>query len=57
MSQKITYSVAELSELLGVSPDSIYTMVREKQIPFLRIRRRIIFHKETIEEWLRSCSS
>ncbi|MDQ0917546.1 helix-turn-helix domain-containing protein [Paenibacillus sp. V4I5] len=49
---KITLSVSELSEMLGVSSDSIYALVREGQIPYIRIRRRILFHKETIDEWL-----
>ncbi|WP_328804066.1 helix-turn-helix domain-containing protein [Paenibacillus glycinis] len=47
-------TVRELSELLGVSLDSIYSMVKENQIPHVRIRRRILFHREIIENWLRS---
>jgi len=46
-------TVNELSEQIGVSTDSIYAMVRENQIPYIRIRRRILFHKEMIEKWLR----
>ncbi|RNB92493.1 DNA-binding protein [Brevibacillus fluminis] len=49
---KIMITVNELSEQIGVSTDSIYAMVRENQIPHVRIRRRILFHKETIERWL-----
>ncbi|MCY9578723.1 helix-turn-helix domain-containing protein [Paenibacillus alvei] len=49
-------SVSEVAEYLNVSTDSIYTMVREKQIPHVRIRRRIIFSIEVIEEWLREQS-
>lgn len=47
-------SVNDLSELLGVSTDTVYAMVREKQIPHVRIRRRIIFHTESIVDWLRN---
>lgn len=50
---KLVLSVYELSGLIGVSTDVIYTMVREKQIPHIRIRRRILFHQETIESWLK----
>ncbi|NGM83950.1 helix-turn-helix domain-containing protein [Paenibacillus sp. 7124] len=46
------YSVSELAEYLKVSTDSIYTMVREKQIPHVRVRKRIIFPMNMIEEWL-----
>ncbi|MEC0093421.1 excisionase family DNA-binding protein [Paenibacillus macquariensis] len=54
---KIVLSVIELSEMLAVSTDSIYMMVRENQIPHVRVRRRILFHKETIEDWLKGTSS
>ncbi len=53
----IVYSVKEMAQLLGVSMDSIYSMVRENQIPFIRVRRRILFHKEVIDQWLRRTSS
>lgn len=49
---KAVYTVKELSEYLGVCADSIYTMVRENQIPHVRIRRRILFHKEEIISWI-----
>jgi excisionase family DNA binding protein len=45
-------SVRELATLLGVSTDSIYTMVREHQIPFFRVRRRILFYRLAIEKWI-----
>ncbi|WP_332262418.1 helix-turn-helix domain-containing protein [Paenibacillus sp. GSMTC-2017] len=47
-------TVNELSEQTGVSTDSIYAMVRENQIPHFRIRKRILFHKDTIDRWLKS---
>ncbi|WP_067925460.1 helix-turn-helix domain-containing protein [Alicyclobacillus shizuokensis] len=50
---KITLSVQEVAELLGVSPVTIYYMVRDKQIPHVRIRRRVMFHRDAIEAWLR----
>ncbi|WNR45100.1 helix-turn-helix domain-containing protein [Paenibacillus roseipurpureus] len=53
MQQKLVLSVNELAEYLGVSLDSVYAMVREKQIPHFRVRRRILFHHETIETWIR----
>ncbi|WP_343222809.1 helix-turn-helix domain-containing protein [Paenibacillus agaridevorans] len=54
---KVMFSVLELSEYLGVSTDSIYTMVRENQIPFVRIRRRILFYRESINAWICSNTS
>lgn len=52
MKQIIT--VNELASYLQVSTDSIYAMVREKQIPHIRVRRRILFSMAMIEEWMRS---
>jgi len=49
---KAVFSVSELAVYLGVSTDCIYTMVRENQIPFVRIRRRILFHRESINSWI-----
>ena len=54
MFMKSIINVNELAEYLQVSKDTIYTLVRENQIPYKRIRRRIIFHSEVIEEWLRN---
>jgi len=32
------YTVAEFAELLRVHPESVYRMIREKRIPFQRLR-------------------
>lgn len=50
--QKMTLSVGELAELLGVSVTTIYEMVRLKEIPHTKVRGRILFHRSTIERWL-----
>ncbi|MFJ7753189.1 helix-turn-helix domain-containing protein [Peribacillus muralis] len=50
---KITLTVKEAAELIGVSTNSVYTMVRENQIPHTRVRSKIIFHKEMLESWLK----
>ncbi|OAB30195.1 hypothetical protein PMSD_20635 [Paenibacillus macquariensis subsp. defensor] len=51
--QKITLSVNETAEFIGVSTTTIYAMAREEQIPHVRVRGRILFHREVIEAWLR----
>lgn len=50
---RTTLTVAEVSKMIGVSPDSIYAMVREKQIPHLRIRTRILFREDAILNWMK----
>lgn len=50
--KKVTLSVNEVAELIGVSTTTIYTMVRLNEIPCKKVRGRIIFHRETVEKWL-----
>lgn len=53
MLEKKTLTVQETADYLGVHQDTIYTMVKQKQIPHFRIRRRIFFSVETIDAWIR----
>ncbi|WP_341833392.1 excisionase family DNA-binding protein [Paenibacillus typhae] len=56
LQMKAVFSVLELSDYLGVSSDCIYTMVRENQIPFVRVRRRILFYRDSINSWIHANS-
>jgi excisionase family DNA binding protein len=47
-----TLTVQEVAVYLGVHQDTIYTMVRQKQIPHFRVRRRILFNQLTIDAWI-----
>lgn len=49
--EKITLTVNEVAELIGVSTATIYTMARLNEIPHKKIRGRVLFHRETIEKW------
>jgi excisionase family DNA binding protein len=55
--QRRTLTVQDVAEYLGVHRDTIYTMVREKQIPHFKVRRRILFTVESIDAWIRECES
>jgi excisionase family DNA binding protein len=50
--QRKTLTVNEVADYIGVHPDTIYNMVREKQIPHVRVRRRIFFTVEAIDRWM-----
>ncbi|MHA0855894.1 helix-turn-helix domain-containing protein [Paenibacillus sp. CMAA1364] len=50
---KITLSVAETAQLIGVSTATIYTMARQNEIPHVKVRGRILFHRDMIEQWVR----
>lgn len=49
---KITLNAAEVADLIGVSVNTIYLMVRNNEIPCRKARGRILFHRESIEKWL-----
>jgi excisionase family DNA binding protein len=55
--QRRTLTVQDVAEYLGVHQDTIYTMVREKQIPHFKVRRRILFTVESIDAWIRERES
>ena len=45
----------QVSEMLGLSMNTLYSMVHRKLIPFLRISDRIVrFERGEIEAWLES---
>lgn len=50
---RLTLTVAEASELIGVSTGTIYTMARTGEIPSVKVRGRVLFHREKLEQWLR----
>ena len=45
-------TVMQVADYLGVHSDTIYTMVKQRQIPHFRVRRRILFSYETINAWI-----
>ncbi|OLN23873.1 DNA-binding protein [Domibacillus antri] len=49
-----TWTVKQVADYLRVHPDTIYTMVKEKQIPHFRVRSKIFFTKSAIDSWIRS---
>lgn len=50
--KKMTMSVEELAEELQISKTTIYTMVSHNEIPHIKVRGRILFHRANIEKWL-----
>lgn len=50
-SKKLFYSVQEATELVGVSSDKIYELVRAAQIPHKRLGRRILIPVAAFHDW------
>lgn len=51
--QRTTITVSEAAAYLGVHTDTIYAMVRERQLPHVRVRRRIFFRTHALDDWMR----
>ncbi|BAC15280.1 helix-turn-helix domain-containing protein [Oceanobacillus iheyensis] len=45
-------SVKEMAVYLGVHLDTVYKMVRAGEIPHYRLRSKILFSKEAVDEWI-----
>ena len=52
MKQKKYMDIEELSEYISSTPSSIYSKKCRNQIPHIKIGRRLIFDRETIDEWI-----
>lgn len=50
--QRATYTVPEAAALLGVSPATIYVMLRQGIIPARRAGARWIIARKRFDEWL-----
>ncbi|MFN0091576.1 MAG: helix-turn-helix domain-containing protein [Acidimicrobiales bacterium] len=52
MSAKLTYTVTEAAQLLGISRTSAYDCVRRGEIPALVLGRRIVITRNALEHLL-----
>ncbi len=49
---RLTYSVEEAAELLGISRNSAYEAVRKGELPTVRLGRRILIPRSRLETLL-----
>ncbi len=52
MSTKLTYTVTEAADLLGISRSSAYQCVRRGEIPSLTLGRRVVIPRRALEALL-----
>ena len=57
MSARLTYTVPEVAELLGISRSSAYECVRRGEIPALTLGRRVVIAKTAIDALLGTATS
>lgn len=54
---RLAYTVPEVAQLLGLSTDKVYELVRGNIIPHIRLGRRIIIPRKRFEAWLNNSNS
>ena len=54
--EKTTFTVLEVQRLLGLSRNSVYDAIRRREIPSLKIGRRIIVPALAIQQLLENAS-
>ena len=57
MPSRLTYTVPEVAELLGISRSSAYECVRRGEIPALTLGRRVVIAKTAIDALLGTATS
>lgn len=48
---RITLTVKETAELLGISLTTIYSLVKTNEIPHTKVKGKILFHRNMVENW------
>lgn len=52
MVEKLTYSVTEAAEALGVSRPTMYELIRREGIPTLKVGSRVLISRKRLTEWV-----
>jgi excisionase family DNA binding protein len=49
---RLTYTVCETAEAIGLSVSVTYRMIRDGSLPAIRVGRRWVVPRRPLEEWL-----
>jgi putative molybdopterin biosynthesis protein len=52
MAEKRLLTIKEASEYLGITENALYCMVYRRQIPFVKIGKRLRFDKIDLDKWI-----
>ena len=52
MVEKLTYSVTEAAEALGVSRPTMYELIRREGFPSLKVGNRVLISRQRLVEWV-----
>lgn len=54
MSEKVVLTVKEASQIMRISPSSMYILIREKKVPHITVGKRKVIPAEQFYMWLNS---
>jgi excisionase family DNA binding protein len=46
-------TVKEVSAYMGIAPDTIYAMVSQRRIPYVKVGRLVKFDQAALDTWLK----
>ena len=49
---KMTLSVREAAELIGISKPKMYELIREGEIPSIHVGKKIVIARQALRDWL-----
>ena len=52
MTGKRLLDIKEAAEFLNVSPNTLYSWVSQRRIPFVKLGRRVEFDLKDLEDWI-----
>jgi excisionase family DNA binding protein len=52
MAERLTMTVTETADALGISRNTAYQLVRKGDIPSVRLGRRLVIPKTALNAWL-----
>lgn len=56
MTDKLTYNVDELAELLGISRPVAYRLAKTADFPAVWVGRRVLIPREALHRWLETAA-
>lgn len=53
---KLVYTVNETAQILNIGLSKAYELIQQKQIPNVRVGRKFLIPKQSLENWLANSS-
>lgn len=55
--QRVTLTIPEAAKAMGISKSWLWMLIWRGEIPVVKIGRRRLIRRETLEDWLKKCES